>query len=81
MRTLPILKSFDFEILELDFSGQIIQGDRKKWGRHLPFEYFLQTAVGTVVTKNSNLVLVVVRRDEKRKPLNVIPVDVSNQQT
>ena len=65
----------------MDFSRQIVERDWKKWGRHLPFQYFPETAIGAVVTKNANLVLVVVGRDEKRKSLNVIPVDVSNQQT
>src|SRR6266850_5427532 len=70
------LKLFDF-----DLSRQIVERDRKEGGRHLTLENLAQTATCSIVTENLDLVLVVVGRYEKRKALNVIPMNVSNKQT
>src|SRR5439155_22680346 len=70
------LKFFDF-----DFSRQIVKRHREERSCHLSFEDFAQTAAGTVVTKNLDLIFVVVRRYEKRESLNVVPMNVGNKQT
>src|SRR5438128_1782846 len=76
----------DFEIhrvqlLDVDLSRQIVKRDRKKRRCHLTFENLAQTAAGSIVTKDLDLIFVVVGRHEKREALNVVPMNVSNEQT
>src|SRR5215471_13130471 len=75
----------DFKIhrsgsLELNSSGQIVKRDRKKRGRHLTFQDFLETTVRPVEAENANLVFVVIGRNKEGKALNVVPMHVRNQQ-
>src|ERR1700682_1315175 len=69
------LKFFDF-----DFSRQIVERDGKERCCHLPFKNLTQTAARTVITKNLDLVFVVVGRHEKRESLNVVPMNVGDEQ-
>src|SRR5713101_2588387 len=69
------LKLFDF-----DLSRQIVERDRKEGGCHLTLENLAQTAARSIVAEDPDLVLVVVGRYEKRKSLNVIPMNVGNKQ-
>src|SRR5436853_4497635 len=69
------LKLFDF-----DLSWQIVERDRKKRRRHLTFKDLAQAAAGSIVAKNLDLVFVVVRRHEKRKALDVVPMNMGNEQ-
>src|SRR5438270_2920530 len=77
----PNFEIHRLELLDVDLSGQVVKRDWKKRGCHLAFENLAQATAGTIVTENLNLILVVVGRHEKREALNVIPMNVSNEQT
>src|ERR1700736_496210 len=70
------LKLFDF-----DFSRKIVERDGEERRCHLPVQNLTQTAARPVITKNLDLVFVVVGRHEKRKPLNVVPMNMGDEQT
>src|SRR3977135_4650427 len=69
------LKFFDFY-----FPRQIVERYREERCCHLAFEDLAQTAASAVVTKNLDLVFVVVGRNEKRESLNVVPMNVGDEQ-
>src|SRR5437588_5046627 len=69
------LKFFDF-----NFSWQIVERDRKERCCHLPVQNLAQTTPCSVITKNLDLIFVVVGRHEEREPLNVVPVNVGDEQ-
>src|SRR4029077_11974380 len=66
------------KIFEFDPSRQIVERDRKEWCRHLALENIPQAAVSSVVTKNPDLILIIVEGNKKWKALDVVPVSVSN---
>src|SRR5260370_25809572 len=70
------LKLFDFDV-----SRQIVERDGKERRCHLAFQNLTHAEVGAVVPKNADLILVVVGRHEKRKTLNVVPMNVCDKQT
>src|SRR2546421_16918 len=69
------LKFFD-----LNFSRQIVERDGEERCCHLPVQNLAQTAARSVITKNLDLIFVVVRRHEKRESLNVVPMNVGDEQ-
>src|SRR5437763_6159240 len=76
----PDLEVHRLEFFDFDFSRQIVERDGEERRCYLPFEDFAQTAAGAVITKNLDLIFVVVGRDEKRESLNVVPMNVGDEQ-
>src|SRR3984893_7036192 len=74
------VKFHRLKFLDVDLSGKVVQFHRKKWAGHLSLENLVQFGVGPVVAVDSDLVLVIVGGNEKREPLDVIPMNVRDQQ-
>src|SRR5437763_5758970 len=68
------------QFCDFDFSRQIVERDGKERGCHLPLQNLAETAARAVITKDLDLILVVVGRNEKRESLNVVPMNVGNEQ-
>src|SRR6266702_4137363 len=69
-----------FQFFDFDFSGQIVERDWKEGRRHLPFKNLAQTTASAIIAENLDLIFVVVGRYEKRKTLNMVPMNVGNEQ-
>src|SRR5438132_6029423 len=67
------------EFFDFDFSRQIVKRDREKRRRHLAFKNLAHAEIGAVITKNPDIVLVVVGGHKEREALNVVPMNVRDQ--
>src|SRR5437899_13076724 len=77
---LPDLEIHRLQFLDFDLSRQIVERDGEERRCYLPVQNLAQAAVRSVITKYPDLVFVVIGRHEKRKTLNVVPMNVGDEQ-
>src|SRR2546423_1185732 len=76
----PDLEIHRLKLFDFDLSRQVVERDGEERCCHLSVQNLAQTTARPVITKNLDLVFVVIGRHEKRETLNVIPVNVGNEQ-
>src|SRR4029077_4877034 len=76
----PDLESHRLKFFDFDLSREIVERDGKERRCHLPVQNLAQAAARPLITKNPDLVFVVIRRHEKRETLNVVPMNVGDEQ-